>query len=249
MIDTEIPGVERRVSVYSEPGVLPMAVAYIIKSPFEGDVSEIAGGLAKKGAVVCCIEANGGVDTDLCGEITKLNEAVRKKYRMLPCIMYGIGLGAAYLRDYLDKNHGIADGAVFDRMPSRIENDVSVMRSLKIASFFGKNKPACKKNLSAVLSAIDFGDKTGFTLTNSDCLALSKLITGPELTEWAGGIPKSLPIFIVTEKENDTGADALFDALDGAEICSLSHGKRSEVVGEWLNEVCDGVVCMRRISL
>ena len=183
-------------------------------------------------------------------DVEELRLIMRKKYRRLPYIMFGHGMGSLVLRDYMIDHGRDIDGAIIS---GTVGNGYSVKKDIILTELKAKfgggkaHKESFKKKLfkgfdtafnekkpNAWLSsdsdigiALQNDELCNFELTAygyTDLLRLYQSVSSPD---WVNEIPQSLPVFLMSGKNDPVGGngqdiDELYKSMQDAEIKNLS---------------------------
>ncbi len=195
----------------------------------------------------------------------RLYDLMRKKYRYLPYLLLGQGLGAEILQRWMALYKESSDGMILS-CPDALRLSPVLGKLTFFLSCKGKKKdhpaPALEKKLYGYKKSAPApeGEGTslpcGFPLTADAYRQIfeSGIITGDPL--WAGSIEQGLPVMVFAGEKQE-GAKMLSDRLLDAEICMqslrlfespsprlFSGEKREEVFFEierFVLQVADGV--------
>lgn len=234
-----------------------------------------------------------GIDTWRCfaDDLKQLNEIVRKSYRSLPYILWGHSMGSFVVRDYITRyastidgciicgtsgtNKAVGAGIAICSLLQKIKGEKYRSDFVKKLSFSGYNKlfASEKDSHSWLTRERSVRDKyrndkfCNFTFTVSGYKNMFSLLKEVSSEEWASRVPLSLPIFLISGRDDPVGAngkgvDEVFDRLNDREICLLKYklydGCRHEIHNEtnrdevwsdiksFCDEVIEGVIEARK---
>jgi len=248
--------------------------------------------LTSAGIVVCGCDFVGhgktAADIDSLGHFTdcncmvddikELNSVMRKKYRHLPYVLFGHGMGSLIARKFITVYSDIIDGVI---LCGTIEADNSLKSQIfkcNLLKFFkgAKFRSESVKEMFFNTDDLSAGEAykndelCNYTLTVVSYIQLLKLMKDVSSVEWAGNVPLSLPIFIVSGDKDPVGhngADSkrVYDSLFEAEINELKikiyeegghelhRGNTSEElfsdIVSWISSVCEGVVACDNLRM
>lgn len=228
----------------------------------------------------------------LTDDIEKVRLIIRKRYRLLPYILFGHGMGSLVVRRYISIYGGNIDGCVMcgtagpdaptgigtvlTKIIGAFKGSKHRSELIKKISLRGYNSRFPREEgeyawLTKDRATRDFykNDKRcGFTYTIAgyrDLFALTKEVSGDN---WAGKIPKSLPVLIISGKDDPVGnygegPRKIYSILEDNELNELRiiiyESCRHEILNEnakdnvqkdvldWVRDVIAGVVECRRI--
>lgn len=251
------------------PDATPKAVLQILHGMCEhmDRYAHFAEYLCGKGIVVCGFDMRGHGRTARVGDdfgyfgpkkgydyFSKDTEALRlimrEKYKRLPYIMFGHGMGSLVLRDYIVDHGTDIDGAVIagtvggsyplrkgiikTELIARFKGEKSRLESLKdeIMKNFGLDLP---ENAEGAWLSRDMSvgaenakdEMCSFIFTTRGYNDLLRLYDNVSYPEWAEDVPKSLPIFIISGSDDPIGGKGegvkrVYTALDDAEVNNLT---------------------------
>ena len=224
-------------------------------------------------------------------DINELNVIVRKRYPYLPYILLGHGFGSFIVRDYITRYSNI-DGAVIVGSTSADKplGTLKVLSSLT-ALFRGKRyrTQLVKKLAVGALNTGFASEKDEYSFRNSNpdertkirydgnqvfdytvsaYKAVVSLADSVCSSEWAAKVPLSLPIYLMSGKNDPVGecgesVKQLFTILEDVELNELKmdlfdgrHDIFSDVgrndaiksLVDWTETVCEGVVACRSFN-
>ncbi len=270
------------------PDVTPKAVFQIVHGMCDRveNYEVFAEYLCEKGIVVCGADLRGHGRTAknedelgwfgskkgyewLESDAESLRLIMRSKYKRLPYIFFGSGMGELIVRSYI-KEHGTdIDGAVLWESFCATDSLKKAVNSTGFKMLFNNGS---KRDESAVKNAMNalgikmkegadsVGEACGFVPTVAALNGLLRLCMKVSSLEWYNEIPKSLPIFVIGG--NESGVKGVYDAFEDSEINNLSmkyyedlgyrlYGAAKECeafddIHAWCDEVIEGVVeCMK----
>ena len=261
--------------IYTPRDSIPRAVVQIVHGFNETVESYEECGfvdtLTFHGFVVCGLKLRGfGEDNKVeLGNLSVISDDIasffthlRKTYRRLPFILFGHDLGSLLVRDYMVSGYSSVDGVIL----SGTWNNTGKLRSEML-----------KTKLDILLRGKDFigyysdkkifghnCDQNGkFTYTSASYLNSIQLLERVSAPEWAGNVPLSLPVLLVSGEDDvlekdGNGPSYVHSLLFDAELCELQL-KKYEGCGHaphysscrdtaftdvcsWIDDVCQGVV-------
>ena len=208
-----------------------------------------------------------GIDTYKCfaDDQKQLNEIVRKTYRSLPYILLGHSMGSFVVRDYITRYASSIDGCIIcgtsgsNKALSAGMAVCSLLEKLKgpryrsdfvkKLSFNGYNKRfAAEKDPNSWLTreksvrdAYAKDKYCSFTFTVSGYKNMFSLLREVSADDWAKKVPLSLPVFIISGKEDPVGnygagVDEVFDSLNECELNFLKYKLYPDCRHELFNE-------------
>ena len=228
----------------------PIALVQIIHDASEHILcyGDLAKHLTDRGVIVCGCDLRGHAESVEEGKLGHFGEGkdlqillddqktlydlMRKKYRYLPYLLLGQGIGGIVARLWMSEHHESVDGVMLSGVCQPKMNLAAAHILAKLTALSGKDKPA------PVLEEKLFGKGTMPSLAQEDLPTAFPLTAGALLQvlssygrvaieEWTETIEQGLPVAIFCGAMDSVGKGAeggslLHERLSMAELCTLS---------------------------
>lgn len=228
----------------------PVALVQIVHDAAEHILcyGDLAKHLTDQGMIVCGCDLRGHGDSIKDGQIGHFGEGkdlqillddqkvlydlMRKKYRYLPYLLLGQGIGSIVVRLWMSTYHESVDGVMLAGVSEPKMNLAAAHVFARLVSLSGKEKPApfLEKKLfgkGAMPSLSQEQLPTAFPLTAGSLLQVLSSGGQVAIEEWTETIEQGLPVAVFAGEQDSVGKGAegalqLHERLSMAELCSLS---------------------------